>query len=74
MGKMGEMEKNWGKWRKKEENGGNGGKWEKNGTKCPFFTLPFSHIVREVKDLPISSLTDGKLGILPLTGTHCHGG
>ena len=61
-----------GKWRNhfrsRRKMGGNGGKREKNGTKHPFFAVPFSPIVPEIEDHPhrppcktqVTALTDGK--------------
>ena len=47
-----------------------GAKWEKNGTKYPFFTVPFFVFLRRSKILPtvpfvkeqLTALTEGKLG------------
>ena len=66
MGRMGEEK--WRKW----------GEWDE----VPIFHSPIFPIFPGVEDLPHSSLcknqvtalTDGKLGFLPLTATHCHGG
>ena len=96
-GKMGEMEGKWGnsghstwdvgcgglRWNVVEENRTKtGGKWEENGIKYPFFTVPFPPFSRRSKTFPpvpfvkISAphSPTGKWEFLPLTDTHCHGG
>ena len=61
-----------------EEVGQKGRKWEKTGTKYPFFTVPFSPFSRRSKSFPtvsfvkknqLTALTDGKVGIF---ATHGH--
>ena len=66
-----------------EENGRKmGGQWEDNGTKYPFFTVPFPPFSRRprmpltvpvVKIGPPHSPTE-KWECAPLADTHCHGG
>ena len=59
-----------------------GGKWQKNGKKYPFLTVPFPPIFLAAENLSHSlflkmnspHFTDGKLEFLPLTDTNRHGG
>jgi len=63
----------WGIWLRKM-----GEKWDE----IPMFHSPIFPIFPEVEHLPLSSLckhqhttlTNGKMGLLPLTDTHRHGG
>ena len=58
------------------------GKWDKNGTKYPFFTVPFPPFFQGLKIFPTVPFVNissphsptEKWDFLPLPDIHCHGG